>query len=242
MRISTYIKPINVLVLLSLLIINSCTHIFDYGDWKSQQYKFTEIDNVTLDLVSNCYYHKSDSSYIEIEYYYSLLSKIKIFNNNGNIKVQNTFSHNAYTDYKKPQIHIYAPSISGINIEITSSFYCIDTIASHKFIFNVTSDLFESNILVIADSCYINLDKSVGDFILIGSIDYGYFDNHGLINFDASEISVNKLFVKHNSPYTMFIKVINQLNYNIFGDGDIVLKGEPDLTGVVLGNGRLIKQ
>lgn len=225
-----------------LLIIPSCDLFYDEGDWNTELRDVPTYDEVSIECVSDIYYHYSDTFAVEVHYYNKHIKDISTKVNEGSLVIKNSFNGQVYTDLKKPQIHVCAPTINQITIieEMGAGFYCHDTIHASFLSIDFIGDLVESSLLINTETINLNLNKTAGYITVSGYSNRCNFTNKSEATIKPKRLTINNLNITHQSSIDIELTVNNLLQYKILRSGDLIIWGNPDYSGESPGTGKLI--
>jgi hypothetical protein len=239
--ISTRFKKASFYIIL-LLIATSCDLFYDEGDWKTDIRDISAYNKVSIKCVSDIYYHYSDTFAIEAHYYHKHLKDLTTKVYQGSLSIENSFTGQAYTSLKRPQIHLYAPQINQIEIieEMGAGFYCFDTLNSTNLTINFIGDLVESTLLIGTENLNLDFNKTAGYIEISGSTNSCNFSNKSEATIKSKKLITNNVNIDHQSSLDLELTINNLLQYRILRNGNLIIWGNPNHSGEALGTGKLI--
>lgn len=238
-KTSTYTRLVNLSLI--LIVFQGCAFFHDEGEWKSEERMLVPFSQIDLLAVANVYYHYSDSSFVEISYYSKHLSDVKTKIDNKVLIIENEFDGLIYTDYRIPQIDVYTPYFSEINIKEAGSFTCVDTLSVSYFTFRVVGDLAEANLLINSQTFVVSIESATGLVNIKGRSPTLRLYNRGETKINAIDVETHNVEVRQQSYQDIWIRTNGTLSYEIFRSGSIYLVGNPTIEGESLGSGKLIR-
>lgn len=240
-KASIYTKyVINSLLLLLAVVLSSCDILYDEGEWTQEQRQIREFETITINCIADINYFYSDTCYLEIFYYQKHIKNIKTLKKQRTLTIKNSFNGQWFTDLRNPQIHIYAPALSSVTIKDAAGFYCMDTIQTTRFAFNMQGDVFESKLILNTEQLRININNAAGNLYITGKSNEGQIFCEGETYIDATQTAISSLNITQQSSRNAEIWVTDYLNYKIIRNGNLIVTGTPEHEGIVLGNGEII--
>lgn len=230
------------LIILFASIAASCDLFYNEGEWKTELRSVSDYQSVSIESVSEIYYHYCDTFAIEVHYYDKQLGAITTKVHNNKLSIKNNFSGEIYTDIRNPEIHLYAPTLDVIKTEkeTGSGFFCMDTIFNTRIDVEIYGDLIESELLTNTDTLSLNINKSAGSIKMKGIANKCNILNSGEAIINARPLKISNLTITHQSSVGAKFTVTNNLNYRIIRSGNLYIWGNPQITGEALGTGKLV--
>ncbi|PLX18458.1 MAG: hypothetical protein C0599_12235 [Salinivirgaceae bacterium] len=225
-----------------IFLMVSCDLFYNEGEWKTEIRDTEPFRNIIIENVIEVYYHYCDTFAIEVQHYDKQLSDIKTEVKDQSLTLKNTFSGQAYTDIRTPQVHLYAPMIYQVDInkETGAGFFCKDTIYNSRFQINIAADLAEAIFLVNTDTLQMNISKTAGVIQMEGSAQKFLLQNTGEVPIKGKKLNIQQLNIIHQSSQNVELTVSEYIKYKILRSGNIIIWGSPENTGENLGTGKII--
>ncbi len=228
-------------LILPAIFLLSCDLLYDEGEWAMEQRKLHGFSQVEINCIADIYYYASNETYIEISYYQKHLSDIQTDIDNGSLTIRNEFGGEWFTDIRLPRIDVYAPTLNNVSIEVAGGFFCIDTLVTDDFYFDLNSDVFESDLLINSRNLKIKINNSSGVLNASGQSAYAIVQNKGDAKIIAPSLKLKSLQILQKSSLDVVFHVKDSLQYKIIRNGDLVVYGNPLFkSGEDLGEGNLI--
>ena len=141
-------------------------------------------------------------------------------------------SNNRWLSPKKNKFKLYLTfeQLKKINAIETCQIQCQDTIQGNELGIFFASKMNEANLkLNYSTIFYYNNHPCGGKLILSGNCSFLKIWNYALMQVDASELYSGHVLIENYSKGDCTIRVSNLLEYSIFGEGNIISYGNPNM-------------
>mgnify|MGYP006274031045 CR=1 FL=1 len=240
-KVSTFTEfnRVSIFLVIVFWFFASCNLLYDEGDWVGETRSLESFQSVDIEGIADVHYHQSSEYKVRVFYYEKHLSDIQTNINNQTMRIVNQFNGQWFTDIRKPLVEVYAPTLNKVDIKEAGSFFCEDTLTGN-FVFYMHGDVFEAHLLTNSEKLKIDIYNSVGLLSAKGYCEQLEILNKGETQIDAFDLQANNADVMQQSAMDISCSVTNSLIYKITRNGNLIVRGNPSVSGESLGDGDLI--
>ena len=233
------------LMLVSIASIYSCKHCTTLShDQDSLVFNFETFDTVNVYDIFNVYVKQDSFFSVKIKGDKNLIKNVEVSEANKNIEIQDKNTC-YFLKLKHSQLDIYitAPDFYYVQLFSASSVYSIDTLHYTRFGVRTYGYYANANVCVdCKDHFFLGVWNSTGDFYVSGKAMYYQVLNHGHAFVHSFDLQSQYADIEQRSTGDVEVFCQKKLNVKIFETGNVIYKGNPDVSAVIQGQGKLIKK
>ena len=213
------------------------------GNQDSIAFNFQTFDTINVYDIFNVFVKQDTFFSIKIKGDKNLLKNVEVSKIDKNIEIidKNT-CYFLKLKHSKLDVYITAPSLDYIQLYSASSVYSIDTLHFTRFGIRTFGYYASSNICVdCKDHFFLGIWNSTGDFYVSGKAKYYQILNHGHAYIHSFDLKSQYTDIEQRSTGNIEVFSQKKLNVKIFESGDIIYQGNPEITAIIEGKGKLTR-
>ena len=213
-------------ILVVIAIFSSCELSNDLegsGHVTTKRYAVQNFETLDVDGVLNVYLQPGDKYKAEVRTDDNLQNIVKIEQNGDVLKVYS----NTDSDFEATEMNIYitTPVVKEINLKGVTALYVKQPLRQSSLTIHKENTGY---MLLTGSFQYLSIDTDgVGDMDLEGKSENMMLVNNMIGDFKAYTFPVNYLTMIHNGTGTVEIKVLQKLDIEMNGVGDVYCKSYP---------------
>lgn len=226
-----------------LLLLLSCKKEFTS---LTKTYELDHFDTLTLNSVFDVQLIQDTVNVIELTGAARILEKVTIENNNGHLKLKNTYRGKfLHPKNNKINIRLHTDGIRFIKANETCFIHNVTPLTGDEIGLVMAGKLNEANLVINCRTFYYwNNFPCGGRITLSGAVNSLKIWNYALMAIDAKGLICQHALVENSSKGDCWVNCLEQLTCAIRGNGHIYLWGNPPSVTITEQNsmGKLIKQ